>query len=464
MYRTAKTKFFTILFFLTFWSNAIGQELILDQEFADFLMSQGQLDNANSVVLWADMITLDESVEISGLDLVILSNKIKTGARRITLLPPQEPIGQTHSGHKGRSVTVVAKEIVTLGIELPGGSGAEGQVGANGESGKPEEAERRAGGASIGTNGSKGGTGGAGGDGGTLTIWMVNSETPHVNFSAPGGIGGPGGAGGKGGSTFIYNVTKSRQGQPDIYGGDPVEKKRPDGPTGDEGIAGNDGVKQVRQIDVDRFADLVQEYVFSTPKDLEGELYQIIFLKNKLAGVRTLRQMSSGRFAQAYETENNNYRVVTQRAQNSNMQHWVFSPVGQNTFRIQQMGTERYLDAKGGSRSGFTRPRLRQSLSLGLFDVEDAPQRNEGFGAREREAAPSTLPAFALFTAEFNDSASQLWVLKPVGPDIYRIQQKSSRLFVQASESAWQGGFALTLSSEQESQSQLWYVLPVDAN
>ena len=493
MYRPARARFFIAAFFLTFWSNAVGQELTLDQEVADFLMSQGQSDNANRVVLWADAITLRENVEIRGLDLVILANKINTGGLKITLLP-QEQIAPTLSGRNGRSVTVVAKEIVKLAFELPGGDGLKGLTAEDGKLGNPLEAERRAGGASRGTNGSKGGTGGEGGDGGSLTVWLVNDETPPVNLSAKGGAGGPGGEGGKGGSTFTYHITKTFSDGRIIWGG-PRETKHRDGPTGDEGPAGKDGPKLVEQVDVDRFSDLVLEHIFATPEDLEGRPYQILF-KNKLAGVYTLSQMSSGRFAEAYVTKNKNFRAVTRSAQNNNMQRWVFSPVGQSTYRIQQQGTERYLDSNAERwPSLIDRHRDANRLHSRTFVAPPpivAPTDNaqpqagamrhfsgivggfatstEKAGAIEGidpmktlEVPPPTLPASALFTADFKDSDSQLWVLKPVGPNTYKIQHKSSRRFIQASKFAWKD-FALKLSRAQESPSQHWVVRPVDVN
>ena len=58
----------------------------------------------------------------------------------------------------------------------------------------------------------------------------------------------------------------------------------------------------------------------------------------------TIQQVSSGRYMDAHETSNEDFRVVTRTAQNNDTQRWIMTSAGAS-YTFQQVSTGRYLDA-----------------------------------------------------------------------------------------------------------------------
>lgn len=72
----------------------------------------------------------------------------------------------------------------------------------------------------------------------------------------------------------------------------------------------------------------------------------------------TIQQSNTGRFVDAHETADQDYRIVTRAAQNNDTQRWIMTPVG-GSYTFQQVSTGRYWDAHESANNDFrlvTRP------------------------------------------------------------------------------------------------------------
>ena len=80
-----------------------------------------------------------------------------------------------------------------------------------------------------------------------------------------------------------------------------------------------------------------------TADDLGGirQLYPVSVLA---AGTYTIRQKSNGRFLDAHEIADQDFRLVTRPAQNNDTQRWQLAPVGA-VYVIRQKSNGRFLDA-----------------------------------------------------------------------------------------------------------------------
>ena len=115
------------------------------------------------------------------------------------------------------------------------------------------------------------------------------------------------------------------------------------------------------------------------------------------AGSSTMRQLSNGRFVDAHEIDDKDFRLVTRTAQNNDTQRWLLANVGGNTFTVRQKSNGRFVDAHEIAGKDF---------------------------------------AVVTRTAQNNDS--QRWIFAQVGA-VYTIRQKSNGRFVDAHEDADQG-------------------------
>src|SRR5688572_12874890 len=70
------------------------------------------------------------------------------------------------------------------------------------------------------------------------------------------------------------------------------------------------------------------------------------------SGTYTFRQQSSGRYLDAYQTAEKDYRLVTRATQNDDSQRWVIWRDG-TVYAIQQKSSGRYLDAHSSSDRDF---------------------------------------------------------------------------------------------------------------
>jgi hypothetical protein len=131
------------------------------------------------------------------------------------------------------------------------------------------------------------------------------------------------------------------------------------------------------------------------------------------SGTYTIRQKSNGRFVDAHESADQDFRLVTRPAQNNDTQRWIFSPVG-GVYTIRQRSNLRYVDAH-----------------------EDASQD------------------FRLVTRPAQNNDTQRWVVLPVGGGGFTMRQLSTLRFVDAHESRDQD-FRLVTRPRQNNDTQVW--------
>lgn len=132
--------------------------------------------------------------------------------------------------------------------------------------------------------------------------------------------------------------------------------------------------------------------------------------------VVTLRQLSNGRYVDAWDQSAHDFRVVTRPRQNNDTQLWIMTHVAANIVRFQQRSTLRFLDAYEHSGQDF-----------------------------------------GLVTRQFQGNDTQKWYLRKIGKDIYTIQQVSSRRFVDAHEHDLRD-FSLVTRGPQNNRTQFWTI------
>jgi endonuclease/exonuclease/phosphatase family metal-dependent hydrolase len=137
-------------------------------------------------------------------------------------------------------------------------------------------------------------------------------------------------------------------------------------------------------------------------------------------GVYTIQQMSNGRYVDAYQASNQDYRLVTRTAQNNDSQKWIVTPLGKNTYTIQQKSNGRYVDAYQASNQDYrlvTRPTQNndtqrwlilsswhtRTIRVATFNIENLFQ--SGLPSDDRTAAIATF---------FNEIAADIWALQEI--------------------------------------------------
>jgi hypothetical protein len=138
------------------------------------------------------------------------------------------------------------------------------------------------------------------------------------------------------------------------------------------------------------------------------------------AGVYTIQQRSTGRYMDAWVTNDHDYDVVTRTRQNNQTQKWYIRPVSgkADTYTIQQMANSRYLDAHEYSGKDFrvvTRPsqsnetqqweivrdsgsrtyRIRQVSSGRYMDAYDTPGDKD----------------YSVVTRDYQGNRTQQWLI-----------------------------------------------------
>ncbi len=179
--------------------------------------------------------------------------------------------------------------------------------------------------------------------------------------------------------------------------------------------------------------------------------------------VYTIRQKSNGRFLDAYEAANDDFRLVTRPDQGNDSQRWVVVPVGDGSFTIQQLRNARFVDAHEGPENDFrlvTRPPQEndtQRWLLGAAGTNTFTMRQKSNG-RFVDAHEVTAQDFSVVTRPNQSNNTQRWVFGEVGA-VYTIRQKSNGRLVDAHEVQDQD-FALVTRPPQNNNTQRWVMLP----
>ena len=198
------------------------------------------------------------------------------------------------------------------------------------------------------------------------------------------------------------------------------------------------------------------------PDDLAGirQLYPGVL---PTEGVYTVCQKSSGRFLDAHEIEEEDFRLVTRPAQDNDTQRWLLRPIA-SVHTIRHKNSGRFLDA---DQSGFGDFRLVtlpartddaqrwivMPISIGSASIREL-SNNRFLDAYETDAND-----FGAMTRPRRDSDSQRWFLSSTGPHTFTLRQRSSGRFLDAHEIAAKN-FAVVTRPAQADQTQQWILGP----
>ena len=177
-----------------------------------------------------------------------------------------------------------------------------------------------------------------------------------------------------------------------------------------------------------------------TADDLGGirELYPASLLA---AGTYTIRQKSNGRFLDAHEIADQDFRLVTRPAQNNDTQRWELAPVGA-VYAIRQKSNGRFLDAheNAGERLPPGHPpgaEQRHPTVGGVCrSAMAAPRSGSSATCRFVDAHEIADEDFRLVTRTAQNNDTQRWLLDNVGANTFTVRQKSNGRFVDAHELA----------------------------
>ncbi|MEJ7846089.1 MAG: RICIN domain-containing protein [Acidimicrobiales bacterium] len=179
--------------------------------------------------------------------------------------------------------------------------------------------------------------------------------------------------------------------------------------------------------------------------------------------VYTIRQKSNGRFLDAHDNAGNDFRLVTRPSQGDNSQRWVVVPVGDGSVTIQQLGNARFADAHETGANDFslvTRPAQgndTQRWLLGAAGTNTFTIRQKSNG-RFVDAHESAANDFSVVTRAAQNNDTQRWVFGEVGA-VYTIRQKSNGRFVDAHENDAQD-FSVVTRPAQNNNTQRWVLMP----
>ena len=202
-----------------------------------------------------------------------------------------------------------------------------------------------------------------------------------------------------------------------------------------------------------------------TADDLGGirQLYPVSVLA---AGTYTVRQRSNGRFLDAHETADRDFRLVTRPGQNNDTQRWQFQPVGV-VYVIRQKSSGRFLDAHENAANDFalaTRPAQSNATQrwVVLPSVDGSSTVRQLSNGRFVDAHETADKDFRLVTRQGQDNDTQRWLLTNVGGRTFTVRQKSNGRFVDAHEVASKD-FAVVTRDAQNNDTQRWIFAQVGA-
>ena len=136
-----------------------------------------------------------------------------------------------------------------------------------------------------------------------------------------------------------------------------------------------------------------------------------------IVGGRTywVRQLSTSRYADAWNDAGHNFRMETENWQNDTSQRWTATALGNNIYRFRQVSSQQYMDA----------------YETGGND-------------------------FAMHTRPYQANNSQRWRAILVSDGVYRLQQVSTGQYMDAYEA---GGYRMMTRTYQPNNSQRWRFL-----
>ena len=171
------------------------------------------------------------------------------------------------------------------------------------------------------------------------------------------------------------------------------------------------------------------------------------------AGIHTVRQKSSGRFLDAYQSSGHDFSIVTRSVQNNDTQRWRFTPVGM-VHTVQQLSSERFLDAHQNPADDYS------AVTRG-----DQDNDTQKWVAMHVAAEPVVNRAMPDPTDETTDPEAAFGIGVPnelpvFGIPVYTLQQLSSGRFLDAHENSAHDFSAVT-RGDQNNDTQRWEVAPL---
>jgi len=243
-----------------------------------------------------------------------------------------------------------------------------------------------------------------------------------------------------------------------------------------------DGIYIFRQKDTDRLLDGHQNpkgnFEFIT-KDVEFSPTQHFVVRRVMGEAYTIIQESSGRFMDAYETSNANfkqhYAVVGRAFQNDDSQKWFIEKVTYNEFRIMHHDTGRMLTAyEDDAHDWMCHTMDRDELEDEIWKAKkigEIPQL-EGIWTIQQKSSGLYLDAYptvgpykdglgweAVFRPKQNDT-SQHWIISKKDGEVYEVKQVSTGKCLDAIETGspmWNWNFSACIRDPQNNPSQFWY-------
>ena len=228
-----------------------------------------------------------------------------------------------------------------------------------------------------------------------------------------------------------------------------------------------EGVYTIRQKSSGRFLDaheIVEKdfRVVTRPAQTDDTQRWVL---QPVATVHTIRHKNSGRFLDAYQTGSADFRLVTRPATTDDAQHWIVMPISIGSVTIRELSNNRFLDAYESAETDFaavTRPAgyndaQRWFLSATGPHTFTARQRSSG---RFLDAHEIPEKDFAVVTRPAQTDETQQWIFAPAGT-ICTIHQVSSGRFLDAHE-IFAKDYAVVTRPAQSDETQYWMLIPSD--
>ena len=185
-------------------------------------------------------------------------------------------------------------------------------------------------------------------------------------------------------------------------------------------------------------------------------------------GLYEIRQLSTGRFLDAYQNSAD-FSVVTREQQNNSTQRWQLEFSDNNTYTLVQDATGRFMDAYQNNVNDFsvvTRTAQNNTTQRWIIEVRGIWGRlrqrstDNFLDPRYMDAYHDVGNDFSVVTREYQDNDSQVWIFKQLvslSGDVYSIQQLSSRRFLDAYQSN-ANDFSVVTRTAQNNDTQRWVV------
>jgi hypothetical protein len=225
-------------------------------------------------------------------------------------------------------------------------------------------------------------------------------------------------------------------------------------------------VNVIRQKINGRFLDAYEDEAHDfglVTRTAQGNATQQWILTPSVSGSQRIRQLSSGRYVDAHEVEDQeDFRLVTRTFQDwLDTQRWLLTLIGANRFTLQQRSNDRFVDAYEESGHDFavvTRSvQNNDSQEWILVQVGAVYTIQQESNDRYVDAYEESGHDFTVVTRTAQNNDSQRWVIMPVGDGSFTIQQLINRRFADAYEESGHD-FTVVTRTAQNNDTQRWLI------